>query len=223
MDKLDLIFGTTSNFGCRFEFFNAPEHKEATYTQCLRNYAACLEDLPEDELLVTSDCDMAVFKIPEYVQDGNFSIVGFDLVPQGQFPQCYITAPVKKWREAFNLNGKTYQQAIDDLLGEDECEHYRACRWSVDQEQSYLNISKVHHNLIPRSNGQNQFAMKRVDRTDLHYKDRLDPYNLIDAHLWRPGYTEENFPKILELLQTVYPNDGFDWLVEYTKKYRELL
>ena len=201
--------------------FDAPEHKEATYAQCLRNYAACL-DLPEDELLVTSDVDMALFKTPSYVDNGLFSVFGYDLVPQGQYPQCYVTAPVKMWRETFGLYNKTYQQAIDDLLGDDECEHYRGCRWSVDQEQSFLNISKVNHNLIARARPGTQFASNRVDRDDTNWRSYVND-ELIDAHLWRPGYEENSFNNILELLQMKYPNENFNWLVEYTEKYKQLL
>lgn len=216
---LDVI--NKNNLNCYPNYFSSPKHKEATYAQCLRNYAACL-DLPENELLVTSDVDMALFKIPDYIDDGKFSVFGYDLVPHGQFPQCYVTAPVKAWREAFNLNGKTYQQAIDELLGDDECQDYRGCRWSVDQEQSFKHISPLNHNVIPRARPNTQFADHRVDRDDSFYKERLDK-DIIDAHLWRPGYTEENFPKILDLLQYFYPEDNLDWLKKYTEEYNKLL
>lgn len=222
-DKTDLVINTIieQELKVRLKFFKAPEHKEATYCQVLRNYAACL-DFPEDTLLVTSDVDMALFKIPEYIDNGKFSVFGSDLVPTGQYPECYITGKVKQWREAFNLNSKSYQQAIDELLGEDECEHYRGCRWSVDQEQSFLKISPTEPNLIPRARPGTQFAANRVDRDDSFYKDRLNK-EIIDAHLWRPGYTEENFPKILELLQYFYPEEDFSWLQKYNEEYVKLL
>lgn len=201
--------------------FDAPEHKEATYAQCLRNYAAGL-DLSEEELLVTSDVDMALFKIPDYIDNGGFSIFGYDLVPKGQYPQCYVTAPVKAWREAFNLNDKTYQQAIDELLDEDECQDYRGCRWSVDQEQSFLHISKTTPSLIQRSNGQNQWATLRYDRDDSYILDRLNP-DTIDYHMNRPGYTAENHNIILTILKFHYPQEDFEWLKEYRDKYISLL
>ena len=222
-DKYALIIDTIDGLGIDLIAvpFVAPEHKEATYAQCLRNYAACL-DLPENELLVTSDVDMALFKIPEYVDNGQFSVFGYDLVPQGQYPQCYVTAPVKAWREVFNLNGKTYQQAIDDLLGEDECEHYRGCRWSVDQEQSFLNISKVNHNLIPRARPNTQFADHRVDRDDINWRAYVND-ELIDAHLWRDGFTDQNHDNIMKLMRMKFPNEDFTWLDNYRNAYKQLL
>jgi len=221
--KYYFILDICEQLGLKVELkkFSAPEHKEATYAQCLRNYAACLE-LPEDELLVTSDVDMALFKIPEYIDNGMFSIFGYDLVPTGQFPQCYVTAPVKAWRDVFNLHGKMYQQKIDELLKDDECEDYRGCRWSVDQEQSFLNISKVNHNLIARARPDTQFASNRVDRDDINWRAYVND-ELVDAHLWRPGYAEGNFENIMELLTMKYPDDDFTWLKEYTEQYKKLL
>ena len=206
----------------RMEFFDAPKHKEATYAQVSRLYAASL-DLPEDEVLITSDIDMALFKVPTYGGTG-MGVVGIDLVPKKQVPMCYIYGDVKEWRKKFETNGRTYQQCLDDLLEGIECENMRGNYWGKDQEEAYNKIfaNNGHAVLIPRSNGQNQFAQNRVDRDDTNWRSYVND-ELIDAHLWRPGYTEENFPKILELLQTKYPNDNFDWLVEYTNAYKQLL
>jgi hypothetical protein len=152
----------------------------------------------------------------------NFSVFGHDLVPNGQYPQCYVTATVKLWRKAFNLNGKTYQQAIDELLGDDECQDYRGCRWSVDQEQSFLKINPTQPNLLPRSNGITQFAQNRVDRDDTNWRAYVND-DLIDAHLWRDGYTDQNHANIMELFRMKYPHDDFTWLENYRQSYLKLL
>ncbi len=230
---------------CMAVYFDAPEHKEATYAQCSRLYGACL-DLPEDEILISSDIDMGVFQAIKTNIDysinqwgGTMTVFGRDLVPNGQIPMCYVWGSVINWRRAFKLcevsmidgvppstiSGtlKTYQQCLDSLLGHIECESFRGNYWAKDQEEMFDKMQYTSKVEINRSNGQNQFAQHRVDRTDLHYKDRLDPYNLIDAHLWRPGYSEENFPKILELMQYMYPEDNFDWLISYNEAYKKLL
>lgn len=221
--RVKLINETMIHKGMKFSMprFSAPEHKEATYAQCLRNYASCL-DLPEDTLLVSSDVDMALFKIPEYIDNGKFSIFGYDLVPQGQYPQCYVTAPVKAWREAFNLNGKTYQQAIDELLGDDECQDYRGCRWSVDQEQSFLHIKDTNPNLIPRAKEGTQFSTLRYDRDDSYILDRLSP-DTIDFHINRPGYEDKNFEIILTILKYHFLDEDFQWLIDFTNAYKQLI
>lgn len=219
----DLVLKTIQDNGlkCQFQWFWAAPHKEATYAQCLRNYAACL-DLPENQILITSDVDMLLLQLPFWFNNTTMTVIGSDLVSNGQFPQCYIVGDVVHWREAFKLNGKTYQQAIDELLKDDECENYRGCRWSVDQEQSFLNISKVNHNLIPRARPDTQFAANRVDRDDINWRAYVND-DLVDAHLWRPGYTDENFANIMELLTMKYPNEDFTWLRTYNEQYKQLL
>lgn len=205
---------------CEFKYFISDDDKQATYAQCSRLYAAAIYELDENEILITGDVDMAVFKVPPHKDC--FTIWGSDLVPQGQYPICYATASVKEWRNAFELNGITYQQALDRLLENDNCQDFRACRWSVDQEQLYLKLTGINTVEIPRSNGQNQFAQNRVDRDDSFWRDRLN-LSIIDAHLWRNGYEEQNHKNIIELLTTMYPNDSFEWLETYRNEYLKLL
>lgn len=204
-------------------FFNSPTHKEATYSQCARLYAACL-DLPEDELLITSDIDMALFKIPvpEYT-NGTFTVFGSDLVPEKQFPICYLSATVRQWRDAFNLNGKSYQQCLDELLGDIECESFRGNYWGKDQEEAYnkINLSQA-ISYVPRSNGQNQWATKRYDRDDAYILDRLSP-DTIDYHMNRPGFEDGNFQIILTIMKYHFPNEDFQWLIDYNEHYKKLL
>lgn len=203
-----------------FHHFKCPEHKEATYSQCSRLYAACL-GLPEDEILITSDVDMGLFKIPPYI-DG-FTIFGSDLTPPNQYPMCYISAKVKDWKNALCLHDKTYQQSLDELLGHIETEHFRGNYWGKDQEEAYnkINANQSLH-LVKRARPQTQFASNRVDRDDSFWEERLN-WDIIDAHLWRPAYIEENMNKILKLLSYFYPNDDIEWLNQYAEKYRKLV
>ncbi len=225
-DKIELILNVKDKLKLNLQLpiFKAPKHKEATYAQCSRLFGACL-DLPLDEVLVVGDVDMLNFKLPPSDANG-FTIWGADLVPTNQFPMCYISATVINWARAFGTNGKNYQERLDELVGVIECEHFRGNQWSLDQDTAYKNIYPYSEagmvNFIPRSNGENQFALHRVDRADLHYKDRLD-HDIIDAHLWRDGYTEENHFKIMELLQFMYPNENFEWLNNYRNEYLKLL
>lgn len=205
--------------------FSCPEHKEATYAQCSRLYAAAL-DLPEHEVLITSDVDMALFKIPQNM-GGFMSIFGHDLVPSKQVPICYISGSVDEWRKRFKIMGRAYQECLDDLLGSIEADHFRGNYWAKDQEEAYNNIMgggwpNCHAHLLPRARPGTQFAEHRVDRDDINWRSYCGP-DLIDAHLWRPGYTDANFANIMELLQTQYPNENFDWVRNYRNKYIKLL
>jgi len=224
--KYELIIDTLDELGIELQAapFSAPEHKEATYAQCSRLYGACL-DLPEDEILITADVDMAVFKkiwvdIPK--EFPHFYIIGNDLTPDKQYPICYAYARVGTWRSVFELDGKAYQQCLDEHLGGIECENMRGNYWGADQEKLYNMASRSMPILTPRSNGQNQFATKRYDRDDSYILDRLSP-DTIDFHMNRPGYEEKNFEIILTILKYHYPDEDFTWLVDYTNAYKQLL
>lgn len=214
-------------------YFSCPEHKEATYAQCSRLYGACL-DLPEDEVLITGDVDMAVFAginwfinpiiegVPKNVVDYSLSIYGCDLVPENQYPMCYARSSVKGWRSKMNIDGRGYQKCLDDLLGEIECESFRGNYWGKDQGELYLS-NRSHPTIeVTRARPNTQFADHRVDRDDTNWRAYVND-DLIDAHLWRNGYEEQNFANILELLRMKFPNEDFQWLIDYTQQYKALL
>lgn len=205
--------------------FICPKHKEATYAQCSRIYAAAL-DLPEHEVLITSDVDMALFKIPKNM-GGFMSVFGNDLVPPNQVPICYISGAVDEWRKRFKIMGRTYQECLDDLLGSIEADHFRGNYWAKDQEEAYDKIMGQpwpggHAHLLPRAIPGTQFASNRLDRDDAFLLERLNP-DIIDYHMPRPGYEENNFNQILTVLKYFYPNDDFQWLETYKNEYIKLL
>ena len=204
--------------------YSCPEHKEATYSQCSRLYAAAL-DLPEDEILITSDVDMAVFKnIFDPFSKSMFNI-GYDLVPENQLPMCYTWGTTENWRKAFNIGNKSYQESLDKELAHEECENMRGNLWSRDQELLYNNLmysGLVEVTKVSRARQGTQFATNRLDRDDAFLLDRLSP-DIIDYHMPRPGYEESNFNQILTVLKYFYPNDNFDWLINYRQQYISLL
>ena len=217
--KIALILDNISNI--QIERFDCHENKEPTYAQCARIYAAAL-DLPEDEIMITSDIDMLVFRQPEYKKE-QFFVYGHDLTPEGQYPICYLAATVKSWRSAFDIKNKTPQQCLDVLLGNIECDNMRGNYWCKDQEEVYKNITgNVMINLIARARPGTQFASNRIDRDDAFWEDRLSP-DIVDYHMHRPGYTEENFKKILTVIQYFYPNENLDWMKQYRNKYVKLI
>lgn len=213
--------------------FNAPYDKQSTYAQCSRLYAGAL-DLPEDEILITSDVDMAVFtgfndflvsfdaSVSQKAFDGVLKIIGFDLVPEGQYPMCYAIAPVARWRKFMQIDERGFLQCLDDQLSAIECENMRGNLWSRDQELLFMYTQKKPKIQFLRARPGTQFASCRVDRTDANWRSYLGEA-LVDAHLWREGYIDHNFANILELLTFQYPEENFQWLIDYKNAYIELL
>ncbi len=225
--KMLLIAATIENKDayCQFNGFMAPAEKEATYAQCSRLYGAALPKIANDEALITSDIDMAVFnkKYFDQLDDGRIHIVGTDLVPDGQYPMCFIVMEAKTWRDVMWIrDGESVQDKLDQLLRHLDCAHFRGNYWAKDQETAYNHIitSRLPVERHCRAFIGTQFASLRADRDG--WPQTISP-DIIDAHLPRPGYTAENFAKILNLFQTMYPSDDFEWMIEYRNEYVKLI
>jgi hypothetical protein len=204
--------------------FDPPtENHEVTYTQVSRLFAAADTSIPDDEILVTGDIDLLPFQIPPYDTNGAFSIFGADLVPPKQYPMCFISATASAWRNTF-VKGRTLQQCLDDALAAENCQHMRSNLWARDQETAYNLIEPTNPSLFNRAKDGTQFATNRVDRDNAYaFEDLGSGTGLIDAHLWRPGYTFENTSKIIRLLTIMYPEDSFDWVAEYAEQFRKII
>lgn len=225
---LNLVFDAKHwNPGLRLQFvkFAALKEKKATYAQCSRLYGAALPLFEDDEVLITGDVDMAVFNREyfESMNNGEVHVAGVDLVPEKQFPICYIAMSASNWRHVMWINtGESHQTKLDLLLGHLECEHFRGNYWAKDQESVYDHIIasgfaiNKHYRAAPGT----QFATRRADRDGWPENPAPD---IIDAHLPRPGYTTENFTKILKLFKTIYPDEDFTWMIEYRNEYNNLL
>lgn len=208
----------------KHKFFDCPENKEATYSQCSRLYASAV-DLPEDETLVISDIDMLVFNTDYFLPaaDGIIDIYGADLVPPNQYPMCYAVANVGTWRKL--IGEGTPQQHLDRLLGHIECEGFRGNFWSKDQETLHNLIhsnDEVDYRLHNRAKPGTQFATQRLDRDDSFILERLSP-DIWDYHCNRPGYEPQNFEKIMAILSYYFPHEDLSWINEYNEKFKQLL
>lgn len=221
-EKIDLVIANCPT--ASFWPVACSKDKEATYMQCARLYAAALGHLYPEEILITADADMCVFDREfweESLLPPAFNIIGADLVPKGQVPMCYLSAEAKVWKKVMQIANRTYQQCLDDLLGNIEAENFRGNYWAKDQETAYKQLAKYDHgiqNNVNRAINGNQFATRRADRDGWNV-----PPDIIDAHLPRPGFTDENFSRIDELFISMYPNDNTTWMIQYREEYIKLM
>lgn len=210
----------------RFEGFTAREDKEATYAQISRMYASSLSGIQNEEVLISGDVDMAVMKnIFDDANEGFLFNLGYDLVPSNQLPMCYTWGEAAAWDFRFEIKGKSLQECLDEQLGHEEMINMRGCLWSRDQEIMAKAFSKYNYGStirIPRTREGTTFANHRLDRDDQFILDRLSP-DIIDFHMPRPGYEENNFNIILAVLKYFYPQDNFQWLIDYRNEYIKLL
>jgi len=223
--KIILAKKACSNLA-KFHTFSCEKRKEATYSQTSRLFGATVVD-DENEILITGDADLAVFGSSfEQLGNGEVTIMGTDLLSHemNQYPMCFIGMPAKTWKNVFCINGQSLQEALDDTVGNLESINFRGDFWGYDQWLAHESIKRSGYQVkeIPRARPGTQFASNRVDRDDINWRHYVNE-SLIDAHLWRPGYEENNFKNIMELLTMMYPMDNFDWVREYREQYIKLL
>lgn len=207
------------------QYFKCPKHKEATYSQISRLYAAAIPGLDNKEVLISSDVDMGVFRNIFSNTNGLLWNMGFDLVPDSQLPMCYTWGEAWHWDMRFDIKGKSLQECLDEQLANEECENMRGNLWSRDQELLKNAFSKHNYDStvrVPRARPGTQFAANRLDRDDAYLLERLNP-DIIDYHMPRPGYEENNFNQIMTVLKYFYPQNNFDWLISYRNEYLKLL
>jgi hypothetical protein len=225
--KLDLISLTRllQKIDIQRHFINCPPEKAATYAQNSRLYGACVEDNP-DEILVVSDCDMLVFKsIMSYLTANNsFSVLGKDLVPEGQLPMCYLWGSQAQWQNIMEIGNNGYQDCLDAALAHENCENMRGNLWGRDQETIFNQVAKTDLQVryYDRARPGTQFATNRLDRDDSFILDRLSP-DIVDYHMHRPLWEPKNFEILLTILKYFWPNEDFQWVIDYCEAYKKLL
>lgn len=214
-----------------FHQYRCRADKAATYAQCSRLYGGALYDLPNDEILITSDADMLPFHpLLDLISPGQFNLIGCDLVPEGQFAMCYAAGTVEQWRDVMKVGGRSYQQCLDDLLGHIEAESFRGNYWGKDQETLFNQVEEAKSQSganipiwpIERARPGTQFADHRLDRTDSFLLDRLSP-SIVDFHLPRPLWTDENHAILMTVLKYYWPNEDFGWWESYREAYLKLM
>jgi len=202
--------------------FQCEEKRIPTYSQVIRLFGAAIPIIDPYETLITGDSDLCVFGGLLELLNGMepIEIVGSDLTPKDQYPMCFIKMDVLQWRHILGIN-KTYQEHVSELIDPIEGLNIRGEQWCYDQWyiKKKIDESGIEPKLIPRSNGQTQFATKRADRDGWHF----DPDSLIDAHLPRPLTDDANFQKVYDLFSVKYPNDDLSWMKEYQEAYKQLL
>lgn len=197
-------------------------YRSDTITQLSRLYAACV--LQYDDYIMTGDIDMIPLSDYWKPNKSNITVWGHDLTGYSHYPICYIGMTGKKWRHVMNLNdGNNYNAYIWRDLKQlpqaksDDFYNY----WFTDQDLITKRLKPYNPTIINRGQYSNGFARGRVDRGAW----TLDHKEFIDCHMHHQIHhkgADHKFQQTMELLYKVWPNENFDWFVEYTQEFKKL-
>lgn len=207
-----------------------PGYRSDTITQISRLYAACVVD--PDDLIMTADIDMIPLSYYWKPNPDELTIYGHDLTDYTDFPICYISMRGHVWREVMALNTCDYDQMIkrdlNSLPQAKSTDFYTY--WPTDQNHitNRINASGIKKTIINRGKLPNGYAIGRVDRGAWS----MDHKQFIDCHMHRdlfkafypnpdPVHTMK-WRQHYSMLEALFPNENWGWLVEYTNEYAKL-
>lgn len=186
-------------------------YKSDTIAQVSRLYAACLFN----GYLMTSDADM--LPLSDYWQADPEVITtwGRDLTDY-HYPICYIGMRSELWKVVMKLDSERY----NSLIGRDL--RKQANMWTLDQDliTERLNASGIALHMVNRDTDKKTgYPIGRVDRSAWHLNHDV----FIDAHLFHDVHLDDRkFDKILQLLHLTWPDESFQWFVDYHKEFKKL-
>lgn len=210
--RVPVVAGAMESFGpfaCWY-FNKHPNYTEGTTAKVLRHSACWFGNIDDGDYLLLSDIDMWMLS-PQWLTDnivpGNLTIWGANvhaLNPGRQFPICYQGAAAKTWQEIYaditanDFFDKRYPERIESP----------AKRWSDEEAQATILPnwsgfpSRCH--FVDRDGSRARYMSGRVDRGNWVYETKDEP-GLLDAHLLRPGYTDDNWPRLMRLIEDFLP------------------
>ena len=196
------------------------EYKSETIVQVSRLYAACRKI----GYLMTGDIDMIPLSDYWKPNENEITVWGHDLTSYQHYPICYISMPSYRWIEIMGLTTDLYSDMIKRDL--DSMPNARSedsvKRWVVDQDliTERLNATQFSKHNVIRGTYENGYPIGRVDRSAWNLKHDV----LIDCHAPHDVLTNEaSFTNLIALLMYVWPEENFEWFIDYTNEFKKTL
>lgn len=195
-------------------------YKTSMVAQISRLYAACLTS--DDDILMLGDIDLLPLG-DHWQPNGNPIVWNFDLTGYTEYPMCFVSMKGKQWKEVMRIEGNDIKQNIKrdlDSMPNAKSDDFHKF-WGVDQQLITQRLKPFKPTIINRGQYPNGYARGRVDRGAW----TLDHKEFIDAHLHHQIHHKQNdwkFQQTLELLRKVWPEENFDWYIEYHNEFKRL-
>lgn len=222
-----------SEINKRFPLSSIEGIQGATIAQVSRLYATASLRVDHGPFMQTTDYvmlgDVDMLALSDYWKPdySNVTVWNWDLTGFGEIPMCYVGAPAKIWKEIMAIKP---EDTVNSLISRDLSNYPNAKdedfykRWGCDQQilTARLNeYGKEKITFINRGQGTHGYARGRVDRGSGGWV--LNQPELIDAHLrQQTHHKKDRVLELLALLKHVWPNENFDWFMEYSIRFREL-
>ena len=183
-------------------------------------FAACTFDWPEDTYVLTSDVDMWPLNADFYNKETSYNTSVHILNANhygnpkfaDEYPACYIGMKLSMWREVMNCTKgqdvMSFLAELRDFAGDGP--------WGSDQRAFTMRLK--HWSGFPDSvhfTSRNP-RVDRIDRT-YHKNNYVWAPHKVEAHVLRPAFTAQNWPRIRTVLSHVLDQDEMEWIDGYAE------
>lgn len=204
-----------------------------TITQISRLYGAATVN-PSD-MVMLGDIDMLALSDYWHPKADRITIYGHDLTNFQNYPICYAAMTAEKWDYVMDYDDaditKLIKRDLDTLKQAKSDDFYK--RWESDQDLLTRQINKtaIKKEFINRGKIHNGLAQGRIDRGEWSL---FHNGNYIDCHMHRELYkifkktdrqviVEKKWREHTAMLQTVWPNEDFQWYFDFLEKFAALV
>lgn len=220
-----IVIDQLKTFGMRYEFVGTltEPYRPSVIAQMSRQHC-CVLDLPEDDLVMTSDAEMFPLNGAWFNQWDNSKAVRLHYSNSYLYnfhTTGYWTMKVKTWREVMRLDrSKTIiqhiQERLDRWIGRDRDTWQE---WYADEHIASVHLRSWHGYpsqcmMIEREGSP---PPDRLDRGNWH--GRID--GMSDAHVLRPAQSTANWSRMREFLTKLIP-ESMDAVDDFHRRYREV-
>ncbi len=146
------------------------------------------------------------------------------------YPICYIGATVPVWKDIMKLRSGDVRQTILSQLDQATAEYGTewnapgyGVQWYYDQKLFGRRIAAWpgHPKDCQKINRppDRQFLADRLDRGRWKFNSKADLQGMIDAHILRPGFSDENWPRLKVLLEALLTKEQVRWVEMYKQQF----
>jgi len=202
--------------------------RTSTVAQCSRLLGHLVPGIESGDDLITSDADM----IPvgpwvggRALEPGTFqSYYANAYAGEGipHWPICYLRAEASTWAEV--MGGGTLREALADLLSLAPSDSTGA--WNFDEHEFGRRLVAwggyaTRARFVDRRFVEGEWRIDRCGWNDAmgEVSRRGSLQGVADAHIIRPGWTDENWPRLRWLLTLLFSSDQMAWVDEYREAW----
>ena len=232
-DTIDFKLNIKTKAAFLGEEFKISPYRSDTLTQVSRLYAACLDGLAIEDILMLGDVDLMALRDAWHPEEKDITIYNHDLTDYTEYPMCFAAMTVGKWRAVMNIEEGDYnafiKRDLDNHPNARSTDFYKY--WGVDQQILTDRVSKERRfekNFIYNGKLPNGYAAHRIDRGSWN----MNVDNPKDCHmhrdLFKAFYPEPDpahvvkWQQTMDMLNKCFPGEDFTWFLEYTQAYAKL-